>query len=79
MPQQIITLGRGADNTVVLSESNVSTHHARLIIDGDEIVVEDLGSTNGTSVAAVENKTIVPSSARATRCSSVRRPIKSLS
>ena len=55
--RQVITLGRGSDNTVVLTESNVSTHHARLIVEGDQIVLEDLGSTNGTSVGTVENKT----------------------
>ncbi len=55
--RQVITIGRGPDNTVVLTESNVSTNHARLIIDGDQIVLEDLGSTNGTSVGTVENKT----------------------
>ncbi len=53
---QIISLGRGSDNTVVLSGSNVSTHHARLIVGGDEIVLEDLGSTNGTSIGKVDNK-----------------------
>ncbi len=53
---QVITLGRGADNTIVLSESNVSTHHARLVIEGEEMVLEDLGSTNGTSLGSVENK-----------------------
>ncbi|MCA9136111.1 MAG: FHA domain-containing protein [Planctomycetales bacterium] len=55
-PRRIITIGRGADNTVVLGEPNVSTHHARLVINGNEIVLEDLGSTNGTSVGKVENK-----------------------
>lgn len=54
--QRTITLGRGSDNAVVLGETNVSTHHARLIIDADQIVLEDLGSTNGTSVGNVENK-----------------------
>ncbi len=53
---QVITLGRGPDNTVVLSESNVSTQHARLIANADGIVLEDLGSTNGTSLGKVENK-----------------------
>ncbi|MCS7470525.1 FHA domain-containing protein [Stieleria sp. ICT_E10.1] len=51
-----ITIGRVADNTVVLNHSNISSHHARLIINGDHIVLEDLGSTNGTSVGTVENK-----------------------
>ena len=56
MAQRIITLGRGSDNTVVLTEANVSTHHARLIVDGSQLVLEDLGSTNGTAVGRIENK-----------------------
>ncbi|MGI9474465.1 MAG: FHA domain-containing protein [Rubripirellula sp.] len=51
-----ISIGRGPDNDVVLSDSNVSTNHARLIIGGGEIVLDDLGSTNGTSIGNVENK-----------------------
>lgn len=41
----------------MLSSSNVSSKHAKLTISGDEIVLEDVGSTNGTSVGTVENKT----------------------
>ncbi|MCM2372743.1 FHA domain-containing protein [Aporhodopirellula aestuarii] len=52
----VITLGRGSDNVLILSDPNVSTHHARLMIKGGKIVLEDLGSTNGTSVGSVENK-----------------------
>ncbi len=51
-----LDIGRGSENDIVLSDSNVSTNHARLIIDGSEIVIEDLGSTNGTSINKVENK-----------------------
>jgi pSer/pThr/pTyr-binding forkhead associated (FHA) protein len=54
--ERVITLGRGATNTVVLNASNVSTDHARLIVSSEEIILEDLGSTNGTSVGMVENK-----------------------
>ena len=41
-------LGRGADADIVLEDSFSSTRHARLIPQGDAIVLEDLGSTNGT-------------------------------
>ncbi|MEZ6153880.1 MAG: FHA domain-containing protein [Pirellulaceae bacterium] len=53
---QVITLGRASDNTIVLTGSNVSQHHARLIRSKGKLVLEDLGSTNGTSVGKVENK-----------------------
>lgn len=54
--ERLITIGRVSDNTVVLNHSNISSHHARLLINGDDLVLEDLGSTNGTSVGNVENK-----------------------
>ncbi|TWT40050.1 FHA domain protein [Thalassoglobus neptunius] len=52
----VITIGRAADNTVVIDQSNVSSHHARITINGDQILLDDLGSTNGTSVGSLENK-----------------------
>jgi pSer/pThr/pTyr-binding forkhead associated (FHA) protein len=41
-------LGRGADADIVLEDSFSSARHARLIPQGDAVVLEDLGSTNGT-------------------------------
>lgn len=41
-------LGRGGEADIVLEDSFSSTRHARLIPQGDAIVLEDLGSTNGT-------------------------------
>jgi hypothetical protein len=41
-------LGRGADADIVLEDSFSSSRHARLVPQGDAIVLEDLGSTNGT-------------------------------
>lgn len=43
-------IGRGADADVVIESPKVSRHHARIVIEGDRAVIEDLGSTNGTSV-----------------------------
>ena len=41
-------LGRGDQADIVLEDSFASTRHARLVPHGDVIVLEDLGSTNGT-------------------------------
>ena len=41
-------LGRGDEADIVLEDSFASTRHARLAPHGDVIVLEDLGSTNGT-------------------------------
>ena len=54
--EKVISIGRDPSNTVVLSEANVSSFHARLTQTTDQIVLDDLGSTNGTSVGHVENK-----------------------
>lgn len=48
--QGAITMGRAPDCQVVINFPNVSAHHARLTWDGQQCVVEDLGSTNGTFV-----------------------------
>ena len=45
-----ITIGRDVNNEVVINDAEVSRKHARIIIQGDSYVLEDLGSTNGTSI-----------------------------
>ena len=41
-------LGRGDEADILLEDSFASSRHARLVPRGDVIVLEDLGSTNGT-------------------------------
>ncbi len=45
-----ITVGRVRGNDIVLPKGNVSKHHCRLIIQGEQVLIEDLRSTNGTYV-----------------------------
>ena len=45
-----VTIGRMPDNTVVIDNPAVSGHHARIVRDGDVVMLEDLKSTNGTFV-----------------------------
>jgi pSer/pThr/pTyr-binding forkhead associated (FHA) protein len=45
-----VTIGRLPDNTVVIDNAAVSSHHACVFRDGDEFILEDLQSTNGTFV-----------------------------
>jgi hypothetical protein len=42
------SVGRSAENNIVISNPNVSRRHARLSRSENGFVVEDLGSTNGT-------------------------------
>ena len=43
-----LTIGRAPDNDVVLSAASISSHHAELHWRGDDLVVNDLGSSYGT-------------------------------
>ena len=48
--EELITIGRGPDNTIVIGDSSVSSHHAQLQRVGKNYQLKDLGSTNGTLV-----------------------------
>src|SRR3954462_2092726 len=41
-------IGRGQKATIRLLDDGISREHAQLVVQGDRIVLEDLGSTNGT-------------------------------
>lgn len=45
-----VTIGRGADNDVVLNDAGVSRHHARVQRQGAAWVLLDNGSANGTEL-----------------------------
>jgi pSer/pThr/pTyr-binding forkhead associated (FHA) protein len=44
------TVGRVSDNAFEIPEASVSSHHAEILLRGSEVVVRDLGSTNGTYI-----------------------------
>ena len=44
------TEGRVSDNALEIPESSVSSHHAEILLRGNDIVIRDLGSTNGTFI-----------------------------
>ena len=45
-----LTLGRARSNSIVLDDMLVSRHHARISADDQGLIIEDLGSRNGTFV-----------------------------
>ncbi len=47
-PSALFTVGRGADNTIVVQHVQDSRHHVRIAHDGTGWTVEDLGTKNGT-------------------------------
>ncbi|HKC16125.1 MAG TPA: FHA domain-containing protein [Steroidobacteraceae bacterium] len=48
-----LTVGRSEECGLRLTEGSPSRQHARLIVEGDQLWVEDLGSTNGSFVNGV--------------------------
>ncbi len=49
-PEQKVSLGRAADNDIVLHDSKVSRNHAELEWNGTGFTLRDLSSANGTFV-----------------------------
>jgi pSer/pThr/pTyr-binding forkhead associated (FHA) protein len=45
-----IIIGRSLDADIVINGDFVSSRHARITPVGEELIIEDLGSTNGTLV-----------------------------
>jgi pSer/pThr/pTyr-binding forkhead associated (FHA) protein len=44
------TIGRLEDNTFPILEASISSHHCEVLLRGNDVVVKDLGSTNGTFI-----------------------------
>jgi pSer/pThr/pTyr-binding forkhead associated (FHA) protein len=44
------TVGRVSDNAFEIAEASVSSHHAEITLRGNDVVIKDLGSTNGTFI-----------------------------
>lgn len=44
----VTTIGRSLENDIVVSSKRISREHARIQRDGWRVILEDLGSTNGT-------------------------------
>jgi hypothetical protein len=50
LPRGTTLIGRSSECQVTIEDPLVSRQHARILIDGDDAVVEDLGSRNGVRV-----------------------------
>ena len=48
VPNKEIVVGRSSDLDMVLVEEMVSRKHARIAYENEAVIIEDLGSTNGT-------------------------------
>lgn len=50
LPEGKLTIGRSPDCDIQIEDPGVSREHARLIVESDEVVLEDVGSKNFTFV-----------------------------
>ena len=50
---ELISIGRGPDNTIIINNPSVSTRHAQLQLAGETYRLKDLDSTNGTHVNGI--------------------------
>jgi len=53
LAEDLITIGRGPDNMIVINDPSVSTHHAQLQRAGETYRLKDLDSTNGTRINGI--------------------------
>src|SRR3974390_2980881 len=44
------TIGRVEDNIFQVAEPSVSSHHCEILLQGNDVIVRDLNSTNGTFI-----------------------------
>ncbi len=53
LAEELITIGRAPDNTIILEDPSVSGRHAQLQRVGETYRIKDLESTNGTKVNGI--------------------------
>lgn len=49
-------IGRGFDNDIVVTDISVSRHHAVVYVEGAQVFIRDLNSTNGVYVGGTKVK-----------------------
>ena len=62
LDDSVITIGRSTDSTLAIVDEYTSTYHAKLARSGDQWLLTDLDSTNGTKLAGsrVSGTVLVP-------------------
>ena len=57
------TVGRVEDNSFCIPDGSLSSHHAEVLLKGDDIAVRDLDSTNGSFIGPIGQKIVFSISA----------------
>ncbi|WP_125100109.1 FHA domain-containing protein FhaB/FipA [Leucobacter chromiireducens] len=60
LDEDTVTIGRSGDSTLVIVDEYTSTYHARLVRSGEQWILTDLDSTNGTKLGGVRVTKPVP-------------------
>ncbi len=50
LDQPTVSLGRAPGNDLIIDDTSVSRRHARLMVESGRVLIEDLGSANGTYI-----------------------------
>ncbi len=50
LDQEIFTIGRKPENDMIIDHTSVSSRHARILVIGSDVFIEDMQSTNGTLI-----------------------------
>ncbi len=53
---EVVMIGRRTDNQLVLEDAHVSGEHARIVNQGERVTLEDLRSTNGTTIVRLDQR-----------------------
>ncbi|MEO0528939.1 MAG: FHA domain-containing protein [Planctomycetota bacterium] len=53
---EVYSIGRAPDCDQVFDDKSVSQHHAQLLIEAGRVILQDLGSLNGTRVGSLSNQ-----------------------
>lgn len=48
------TVGRKADNEIMLDHPTISSHHCKILLEDGACTLQDMGSTNGSRVNSIE-------------------------
>jgi hypothetical protein len=60
LASDVVTIGRGSENDIIVDDREVSRRHAQVRHDAGRFVLVDLGSKNGTRVNGVPVASAVP-------------------
>ena len=56
LQEGLTILGRSPDVDIVVNDSRISRQHLKIMVEGEDVTIEDLGSTNGTFINGERKK-----------------------